>query len=193
MRGRQPLASGRMDCGNHETQAGEFGQVATAASESVRIFLCTSGMKPPTPSPLDLESLPGHHIRRLQQVAVAIFVQETEAHGLTPVQYAALQAVCNEPGFDQRTLARRIGYDTSTIAGVIDRLEARGLMLRSASPTDRRVRLLSLTPDGKRVLNAILPDMLRAQERMLAPLSEPEREEFVRMLTILVSQHQLQS
>ena len=74
---------------------------------------------------VDLEQLPGHHIRRLQQIAVAIFLQETEATGITPVQYAALQTVvANMPGLDQRTLARSIGFDTSTIAGVIDRLEA---------------------------------------------------------------------
>ena len=93
---------------------------------------------------VDLESLPGHHIRRLQQIAVAVFLQETETHGVTPVQYAALQTVADAPDVDQRTLARSIGLDTSTTAGVIDRLEARGLMLRNASPDDRRVRLLFL-------------------------------------------------
>ena len=66
---------------------------------------------------------------------MAIFLQETEAHGVTPVQYGALQAVRNTPGIDQRTLARSIGFDTSTIAGVVDRLEARGLLQRSACPT----------------------------------------------------------
>ena len=102
-------------------------------------------MKKASAPPVELESLPGHYIRRLQQIAVAVFLQETEVHGVTPVQYAALQTVGNLPGIDQRTLARTIGFDTSTIAGVIDRLEARGLLLRSASPEDRRVRLLSLT------------------------------------------------
>lgn len=135
---------------------------------------------------LDLESLPGHYIRRLQQIAVAIFIQETEAHGLTPVQYGALQAVANTPGLDQRTLARTIGFDTSTMAGVIDRLEARGLMLRNASPTDRRVRRLTATPEGLALLARVQPDMLRAQDRMLAPLPTSERVEFMRMLRTLV-------
>ena len=69
---------------------------------------------------VDLDDLPGHHIRRLHQIAVAIFLQETEPLGLTPVQYAALQGVANAPGIDQRTLARTIGLDTSTTGGVID-------------------------------------------------------------------------
>ena len=136
--------------------------------------------------PIDLETLPGHHIRRLHQIAVAIFMQETEAHGVTPVQYGALQAVRNTPGIDQRTLARSIGFDTSTIAGVVDRLEARGLLQRSASPDDRRVRLLTLTDDGHALVDAVVPSMRRAQERMLEPLPARERGEFLRMLRSLV-------
>ena len=135
---------------------------------------------------VDLDELPGHHIRRLQQIAVAIFLQETEATGITPVQYAALQTVANAPGVDQRTLARTIGFDTSTIAGVIDRLQSRGLMQRNASPTDRRVRLLTLTDDGRRLLAETLPGMQRAQARMLAPLPAGDRAEFMRMLRTLV-------
>ena len=136
---------------------------------------------------LDLNSLPGHDIRRLHQIAVALFMAETEPFGITPVQFAALQAVQNAPGTDQRTLARTIGFDTSTIAGVIDRLEARGLMLRSASAQDRRVRLLTLTPAGEQLLADVVPSMLRAQERILAPLPAQERGEFMRMLGVLIA------
>ena len=136
---------------------------------------------------VDLATLPGHYIRRLQQIAVAIYLQETDAHGVTPVQYAALQTVAGTPGIDQRRLAGAIGFDTSTIAGVIDRLEARGLVQRSASPADRRVRQLTLTGAGRDLLAALVPDMLRAQQRMLAPLPKAERSEFMRMLRTLVT------
>ncbi len=138
------------------------------------------------PRTLDLGALPGHHIRRLHQIAVALFLQETEAHGVTPVQFAALQAVANEPGIDQRTLAGRIGFDTSTIAGVIDRLETRGLLRRQVSPDDRRVRQLALTPEGEALLHAVQPGMQAAQVRILAPLPRAERAEFMRMLQVLV-------
>jgi DNA-binding MarR family transcriptional regulator len=144
-------------------------------------------MKKAKAPPLDFESMPGHYIRRLQQIAVAAFLQETEAHGLTPVQYAALNQVAKTPGIDQRTLARTIGLDTSTIASVIDRLEARGLMQRKASPDDKRVRLLALGEDGQRLLDEIAPGILRAQDRMLAPLSRSERAEFMRMLRVVVT------
>jgi DNA-binding MarR family transcriptional regulator len=136
---------------------------------------------------LDLENLPGHYIRRLQQIAVAVFLHETEKHGLTPVQYSALQGIANSPGVDQRTLARTIGFDTSTTASVIDRLESRGLVLRNASPSDKRVRLLTLTDEGRTLLAGVIPSMLRAQERMLDPLPEADRVEFMRMLRTLVT------
>lgn len=144
-------------------------------------------MKTETTTARDLDELPGYYIRRLHQIAVAIFLQETEAHGLTPVQYAALSQVDLTPGVDQRTLARSIGLDTSTVAGVIDRLEARGLMQRMASPEDRRVRLLSLTDDGQDLLRAVQPDMLKAQQRILQPLPAAEREKFMQMLRKLVT------
>ncbi|SCK29066.1 Transcriptional regulators [Variovorax sp. HW608] len=104
-------------------------------------------MTPTDPADIDLDTLPGHFIRRLQQIAVAVFLQETEPFGVTPVQYASLQAVRRLPGVDQRSLARSIGLDTSTMAGVIDRLESRGLMVRSASPDDRRGP--AAPPDGR--------------------------------------------
>ena len=144
-------------------------------------------MKQAASKPIDLDRLPGHYIRRLQQIAVAIFLQETEAFGVTPVQFAALQAVHNTPGVDQRTLARTIGFDTSTTAGVIDRLEARGLLQRNASPEDRRVRLLTLTDDGEALLAQVVPAMQRAQVRMLDPLNPAERAEFMRLLHLLVT------
>jgi MarR family transcriptional regulator, lower aerobic nicotinate degradation pathway regulator len=138
------------------------------------------------PAAPHLDDLPGHYIRRLQQMAVAIFLEETEAHGITPVQYAALQAVHDRPQLDQRTLSRSIGFDTSTIGGVIDRLEKRGLMQRNASDEDRRVRLLTLTAEGEALLEEVQPAMMRAQLRMLEPLPEPDRARFMQMLKVLV-------
>lgn len=138
---------------------------------------------------MQLDTLPGHHIRRLQQIAVAIFLQETEGFGVTPVQYGALVTVNRQPGLDQRTLAGLTGLDTSTTAGVVDRLEARDLLRRSASPTDRRVKLLTLTEAGQTLLAEMTPQVLAAQTRMLEPLSEAEKPLFMDMLTRLVHAH----
>lgn len=141
---------------------------------------------PASASALDLNTLPGHQIRRLHQIAVGLFIDETAEHDLTPVQFAALAAVARQPGLDQRTLARTIGFDTSTIAGVVDRLERRALMQRHPDPDDRRVRRLALTPDGQALLAAVLPAMRRAQDRILAPLQADDRRRFMQLLDRLV-------
>lgn len=144
----------------------------------------------PHRSPLDtvdLHALPGHLIRRLQQIAVGLFMDETANFDLTPVQFAALATVARQPGMDQRTLARTIGFDTSTIGGVIDRLERRALVQRNPSAEDRRVRRLTVTPEGEALLTQVLPAMHRAQQRILSPLAASERDEFLRMLSTLVT------
>lgn len=132
---------------------------------------------------------PGHAIRRLHQIAVGIFHQETQNLDVTPVQYAILQMVYNQPGTDQRTLASNIALDTSTTAGVVDRLESRGLLLRKASPEDRRVRLLTLTLEGEQFLASVIPCMEQAQELMLAPLSSAQRATFMQLLSLLVTEN----
>ncbi len=138
---------------------------------------------------MSLDALPGHHIRRLQQMAVAVFLQETQGFGITPVQYGALLTVQRQPGLDQRSLANLMGLDTSTTAGVVDRLEARGLLRRSASPTDRRVKLLGTTEDGAALLADMQPQVAVAQARMLAPLTDAEKPLFMDMLMRLLQAH----
>lgn len=135
---------------------------------------------------LSLDEMPGHLIRRLQQIAVAIFLDEIQAFGITPVQFSALTAIQREPNLDQRTVAGRIGFDTSTFGSVIDRLEARGLVVRNVSLGDRRVRLLNITDAGVTLLNQIDPHIRQAQLRMLAPLSPRQCEEFMITLRTLV-------
>lgn len=143
-----------------------------------------------TKLPIDgLEDLPGHYIRRLQQIAVGIFMDETADVNVTPVQFALLFAASQQAGLDQRTLAGRIGLDTSTIGAVVDRLESRELIERKVSPDDKRVRLLSVTPAGKKLLQAVMPAMLRAQDRMLAPLPKADRSKFMAMVKRIVEEN----
>lgn len=133
-----------------------------------------------------LEDQPGHLIRRLHQISVALFLDETQTWGVTAVQFSALTAMARQPGLDQRTLARRIGFDTSTLGSVLDRLEARGLVVRQAHRQDRRVRLLFITPAGQQTVDAMRESVLRAGERLLAPLSPEEQATLLALMRKLV-------
>ncbi len=132
----------------------------------------------------------GHLIRRLHQQSTYLFAQRTQAAGidLTPVQYAALEAINTRPATDQARVAEVIGYDRATIGGVIDRLEKKGWISRVVSDRDRRARELTLTDEGKRVLSAILPIVQAVQQDILHPLSDAERECFVSLARKVVWQ-----
>jgi len=123
----------------------------------------------------------GHLIRRLHQQSTQVFAQRTQAAGydLTPVQFAALDAIQAHPGTDQATVAELIAYDRATIGGVIDRLEQKGWVKRIVSERDRRARELSLSPEGARIHATLLPIVQELQHEILGPLSEAERTAFL--------------
>jgi DNA-binding MarR family transcriptional regulator len=134
----------------------------------------------------EIYAKPGHLIRRLQQIAVAIFVAETKAFDITPVQYASLLAVRLHPGIDQTTLMEAVAFDLSTIGEVVGRLEGKGLVKRLVSPKDRRAKVLYITAAGRRLLAQIEPNVEKAQERILAPLPRADRAPFMRALEHIV-------
>ena len=135
------------------------------------------------------EEAPGHLIRRAHQISVAVFADETDGHGMTPVQFAILNALMEGSGIDQITLATRVAFDAATIGSVIGRLEAKGWLRRQSAVTDRRRKLLWLTPEGEAAVLAMAQSVEQVQQRILAPLTEPERRQFVQLLRKLVSQH----
>ena len=134
----------------------------------------------------DLHDTPGHLIRRAQQIAVALFMEECAELDLTPVQYAALVAVREHPGIDATRLSSLIAFDRSTLGNVLERLEARKLVQRYASPEDKRVKLLRLSPAGVAMLARARLPVARAQQRVLEPLKPADRERFVALLEQLV-------
>jgi DNA-binding MarR family transcriptional regulator len=130
----------------------------------------------------------GHLIRRLHQHATQVFVQHTQAAGfdLTPVQFAAMDAIRSHPGTDQARVAELIAYDRTTIGGVIDRLEHKGWVRRVVSARDRRARELSLTAEGERVFTALLPTVAALQDEILAPLGGADRSRLLKLVRRLV-------
>jgi DNA-binding MarR family transcriptional regulator len=129
---------------------------------------------------------PGYLFRRMQQIAVALFVEECRAFDLTPVQYAALVAIHTHPGIDATRLSAVIAFDRSTLGNVIERLEAKKLIERKPSGGDKRVKLLYLTRAGATMLRDIKPSVDRAQARMLQPLKAADRKTLLALLTQLV-------
>jgi DNA-binding MarR family transcriptional regulator len=127
---------------------------------------------------------PGYLFRRMQQIAVAIFVEECRA--LTPVQYAALVAIRTHPGIDATRLSAVIAFDRSTLGNVIERLETKAWVERKPSRDDKRIKLLYLTKAGTTLLRDIMPSVDHAQARMLQPLKPADRKTLLKLMTQLV-------
>src|SRR5438270_1086624 len=129
---------------------------------------------------------PGYLFRRMQQIAVAIFIEECRAYDLTPVQYAALVAIRTHPGIDATRLSAVIAFDRSTLGSVIERLQAKDYVVRKPAAEDKRIKLLHLTRSGAAVLKEIVPAVERAQARMLEPLKPADRKALMALMVQLV-------
>ena len=129
---------------------------------------------------MDRIAMAGHLIRRLHQQSTQTFQAGMQAIGvdMTSVQFAALDAIVQQPGIDQASLAATISFDRATIGGVVDRLEAKGWVQRAVSPDDRRARLLQATPAGLAQLAAVRPTVEALQAQILAPLTDAEQASF---------------
>jgi MarR family transcriptional regulator, lower aerobic nicotinate degradation pathway regulator len=144
---------------------------------------------PNKPTPITMDAVyaaPGYLFRRMQQIAVALFIEECKAFELTPVQYAALIAIHTHPGIDATRLSAVIAFDRSTLGSVIERLESKKLIDRKPSGEDKRVKLLYLTKAGAAILRDIMPSVEKAQARMMQPLKAADRKVLLALLTQLV-------
>ena len=143
--------------------------------------------KPSPPITMDaVYAAPGYLFRRMQQIAVSIFMEECKAFDLTPVQYAALIAIHTHPGIDATRLSAVIAFDRSTLGSVIERLQAKDYIERRPAREDKRIKLLHLTRSGTAILREIIPAVERAQARMLEPLEPADRKALLGLLVQLV-------
>ena len=138
----------------------------------------------------DFAKAPAHLIRRTHQIAVALFMEEAASFGVTPVQFAILNALIDEPGQDQVTLAARVAFDAATSGSVIGRLESKGWVRREPDGQDRRRKRLWITTEGRAVAIKMRRAARNTQQRLLAPLDEQERAQISALLGKLVAGQQ---
>jgi MarR family transcriptional regulator, organic hydroperoxide resistance regulator len=90
-------------------------------------------------------------IWRLMQANKPRFMAMAQELGLAPMQLHALRLIEPEVEVPMSSLAGKLFCDASNVTGIVDRLEARGLIERRPAEHDRRVKLLALTGEGERV------------------------------------------
>lgn len=126
-------------------------------------------------------------LHRAVQLAADLHVEGAGPGGLTPRQYAILSAISGAEGSTQSQLVRLTGVDRSTLAELLSRLEARGLVARSRSGGDARANRVALTVDGRALLETAHPLASAADEALLQRLPEDRRSRFLKDLRRLVA------
>jgi DNA-binding MarR family transcriptional regulator len=126
----------------------------------------------------DLGALFSHVTRRLVDAEAPILA----AHDLTMWEYVVLGSLGRDDAPTQLALARRVRYDKTRLIGLLDGLESRGLVTRRPDPADRRARVVSLTSQGTRTLDATRTDIRTMEEGVLADLDADDRAALLRAL-----------
>lgn len=90
------------------------------------------------------------------------FERASAEFDLTKQQSHVLHVLAHEGPHSSRALAQILGCDASNVTGLIDRLAARSLVTRKQVPGDRRMRMLSITPDGARLHRRIVARLAQA-------------------------------
>jgi DNA-binding MarR family transcriptional regulator len=117
-------------------------------------------------------------------------MDEMAAFDVTPVQFAILNTLIDDPGEDQVTLAGRVAFDAATFGSVIGRLEAKGWVRREPDAQDRRRKLLWITAEGEQAARHMKRAVGKAQKRILRPLQARERQQLIALLGKLVAGHE---
>jgi DNA-binding MarR family transcriptional regulator len=147
--------------------------------------------RPPAPKPLVksldrglLPGLLGYGLRRTQSAVfvdfAATFTKAGEA--LTPGEFGLLVLVERNAGLSQMALARALGIDRSTLVPILNRLQARGLLIRRDSPTDGRTHALDLTTAGEKALQKFTRLVKAHEKRIVSGLSAAETTQLIEFL-----------
>jgi DNA-binding MarR family transcriptional regulator len=137
----------------------------------------------------DLMLHPGHLLRRALQAMNLLWDREV-SHVITSPQFAALNALYREPDIDQRTLGERISLDRSTMAEVVSRLCARGLIRTARDSRDGRRKTIQITPKGMATVQHLIPRTHEMTRRLVGALEPNEQTELLRLLTAVVGSNE---
>lgn len=139
------------------------------------------GLEPPCGG-FRLEDHVGFLLRRAHQRHVALFLEASAEHALTPTQFAALHKAVQLGRVTQNHLGRLTAMDPATIQGVVRRLTARGVLSRTTDPMDRRTAVLAPTEAGVALIARAVACAQRSHEAALASLNRKEQGQLLALL-----------
>jgi MarR family transcriptional regulator, lower aerobic nicotinate degradation pathway regulator len=149
----------------------------------------TSKQTAPT-LPDELVASPTFLLKRLGFAAKERALAAYESTGLHPYHHAILLVLDEGSRETQGSIADALGYDRGQLVGLLDELEERGLLERRRDPQDRRRHVVTMTPDGKRMLRQLRALSRDVEDEFLSPLNERERVKLHALLLRLAEKHE---
>jgi len=128
-----------------------------------------------------------HLLHRVLQLALDYHAEASGAAGLTQRQYTVLAAAGAADGVSQSDLVRATGIDRSTLADLVARMIAKGLLERERSATDARANTVRVSDAGKLALAEGGKPAAHSDERLLDLLPPKKRESFLKTLSTLAA------
>jgi DNA-binding MarR family transcriptional regulator len=126
-------------------------------------------------------------MHRALQLALDVYAEELGSDGPTQRQFAVMEAVSVKEGLTQTDLVKATGIDRSTLADLVSRMTAKGLLTRERSTLDARAKAVRLSPEGQALLDAARPKVEAADRRILGLLPKGKRDGFLDLLSELAS------
>lgn len=128
----------------------------------------------------------GYLLRQAVGAVSRVAEAEMRSCGLTAVQWAPLMIISRGGAATAASLARELNTDTGAMTRMLDRLEAKGLLCRTRSSSDRRVVELTLTDAGRNAVDRIPFNLSRAYNAQLAGFSAQEFTQLKALLRRLI-------
>lgn len=138
--------------------------------------------KQPKPGLGLLGLLLGYHLRRAQVAVFQHFAATVGTEGVTPATLGMLAVIEANPGLSQAQAGALLGIDRSTVVGMIDRLEADGLVSRTPAPRDRRSHALRLAPKGEAAMRRLEAAVAAHEDHVARTLDSDERRRLIALL-----------
>ncbi|MFI8826298.1 MarR family winged helix-turn-helix transcriptional regulator [Streptomyces sp. NPDC053431] len=134
------------------------------------------------PAPRAIADLPSWLLGRAAARGRGLVAAALAEEGLRMWHHAVLAAVAERGPVAQAALGRSLAIDPKDMVGVLNDLQAGGLVSREPDPTDRRKNAITVTPDGRHLLDRCRRLADRANDELLAPLDPAERTRFLALL-----------
>lgn len=126
-------------------------------------------------------------LSKTQQIVFQQFKASLAKYDVTPVQYGVLKCLWHQDGQNPSQIAGSLFLDTSTVTGILDRMENKGMIKRIADPNDRRSIKVVLTEQGRQLEEPVTKVIDEENKKVLCALNEEEQVKLMEYLNRISS------